>query len=144
MNSIGTRMNSICSIGKKPTLSWRPRFEVDSCALNLKASKVSNSDTMPITQAAAILPLTIALRGAGVASKGSSDWRSRSPAVASRISEAPPRNDVITSSTGSSIAIICPRLASAVARSCAAISSGLPTCASMPRASRRSAPTCWL
>ncbi|MCY1440943.1 hypothetical protein D9M71_572370 [compost metagenome] len=83
MNRIGIITNSICSIDSRPMLSCRAAAPVDSCALSLNAASVSSSDTTPTTQAAAILPLTIALRRAGVASNGSSDCRSRSPAVVS-------------------------------------------------------------
>jgi len=84
MNSIGTRISSILPMARNDTFNCRPSVPAN-CALNLKASRVSSSVARPIMQAAAILPLTTALRGAGVASSGSSDWRSRSPAVASRI-----------------------------------------------------------
>ena len=51
--------------------------------LSLNATRISSRLSMPKAQAARILPLMIALRAAGVASSGSSDCRSRSPAVTS-------------------------------------------------------------
>ena len=84
MNSIGSRMSSSLPIATKRTSSISA-MPVDNCALSLNARRVSSSEVMPTSPAAAILPLTIAPRVAGVASSGSSDCRSRSPAVTSMI-----------------------------------------------------------
>ena len=106
----------------------------------LNVTSISSSDARPSAQAAAILPLTTALRGAGVASSGSRDWRSRSPAVASRITAMPPRNADRISRYGNNIAASCPRLASADAMSRTPTLNGRTTPGSMPRASSRSVP----
>ncbi|MBW3551355.1 MAG: methyltransferase domain-containing protein [Proteobacteria bacterium] len=89
------------------------------------------------------LTMTIEPRVAGVASSGSSDWRSRSPAVASRIRYAPPRNEVRISRYGRMKDNSTPRLASTVATSRVPRLTGRVTAGSMPRAISRSMPT-WL
>jgi len=142
ISSIGSFFSSTCTIERMFMLSCRLTLPEANWALTLNATSVSSSDTNPTTQAAPILPLTMALREPGVASNGSSDCRSRSPAVVSITRYAPPMNEVRVSSTGSSIDSIMPRLASVLAMSWVAMSSGRATCASTPRAIRRRAPTC--
>ncbi len=83
ISSIGSITSSICTIAMMFMLSWRPMLPGAICALTLNAARVNSSDAKPTMQAAAILPLTMALRDPGVASSGSSDCRSRSPAVVS-------------------------------------------------------------
>ncbi len=139
-SSIGSSTNSILAIDSIDMSRVRA-MPVANCALSLIASSDSSSDTSPSTQAAMILPVTIAPRAAGVASNGSSVCRSRSPAVASSTSAAPPRKAVMIRKYGSITDSIRPRLASGVDTSSVLVLTGCATAGSIPRASRRSAPT---
>ena len=112
-------------------------------ALNLNDSRISRIAVNPTRVDASILPLTRAPRGAGVASSGSSDCRSRSPAVVSMTRCEPPMKADIISRIGRMTDSRMPRLASAVARSRVPTLTGMATAGLTPRAISRSAPTCW-
>ena len=140
ISSIGSSTNSIWPIASSDMSRVRA-MPVANCALSLIASSDSSRVHSPSRHAAAILPLTMAPREAGVASSGSSDCRSRSPAVASSTSAAPPRKAVMIRKYGSITDSISPRWASGVATSRVPTLTGCATEASMPRASRRNAPT---
>ncbi|MNN86844.1 hypothetical protein D3C81_2043120 [compost metagenome] len=78
----GSRITKSLPIAAKLTSSERAA-PLPMLALSLNDNRISSIDARPSTTAASILPLTSALRDAGVASSGSSDCRSRSPAVVS-------------------------------------------------------------
>jgi hypothetical protein len=86
------------------------------------------------------LALMIASRDAGVASSGSSDWRSRSPAVASIASCMPPMKASSSNRYGSSCCVRSKR-ASGVATSRVPTSNGRATAGWMPRAISLKVPT---
>ena len=139
MTTSGSRINSSLAIAGRLTSSIRP-MPVAIAALPFSASRISSSEAMPIITDASILPLTMAPRAAGVASNGSSDCRSRSPAVVSIARWMPPRNAEINSRIGSIADSMMPRLASGVARSRVPTPTGTPTTGLIPRASMRNAP----
>ena len=68
----------------------------------LKDTRISSIDSRPKDTAASILPPTNAARDAGVASSGSRDCRSRSPAVVSIAKCAPPMKAKMVRIIGSS------------------------------------------
>ncbi len=91
MSTIGARIASSLAMARKDTSTPSNGPAPANWKLSLKLSRMSSRLSMPKAHAAAILPLMMASRLAGVAKSGSSDWRSRSPAVTSITRYAPPR-----------------------------------------------------
>ena len=140
ISTSGNRVSSSLPMARKLTSICRP-MPLTRLAVSLNDSRISSIDSRPSSTAASILPPTSAARGTGVASSGSSDCRSRSPAVVSIARWAPPMKAKMVRISGSSIAMNELRLASAVARSRVPTLSGAAMPGSMPRTSRRRLPT---
>ena len=140
ISTSGSRISSSLPIAAKLTSSDTVA-PVARLALALNESRISSIETMPSSAAAAILPLTSAPREAGVASSGSSDCRSRSPAVVSMARCEPPMKAKMVRIIGSRMVMNMPLLASGVARSRVPVFNGAATIGLIPRASRRSEPT---
>ena len=110
-------------------------------ALSLNDNRISSIDSSPSSTAASILPPTSAPRATGVASSGSSDCRSRSPAVVSIAKWAPPMKAKMVRIIGSRMLMNELFFASGVAMSRMPTCSGAATPGLIPRISSRIAPT---
>ena len=114
-----------------------PSFPVGmNCPANENAMMLSNSVVKANAPVAPSLPRRIFERATGLANSGSSDCRSRSPAVVSMARAMPPMKAPRMKKYGSIENIMPPR-ACAVDWSRSAISSGRVIVGEMPRATRR-------
>ena len=104
------------------------------------AISVSTDAKRPNTQVVSHFPAARAVRDTGLTSRGSSDWRSRSPAVVSMATLSPPMKAAMIRNIGSmtkSRAADC----AGVARSRSSTRTAWMTLGLTPRATRRSTAT---
>ena len=137
-----TAMNS--SASRKP--NWNSAASVslrNSHCPGRKLRQLSTAISMPTLATAPHLPSTSAILGAGFISSGSSEPRSRSPAVVSSAAFKAPYSTAMSTKNGTMVASCAARVAG-LARSRSSTCIASSAAGEMPRTARRSVACSWL